>query len=89
MASGEIYLNPQAYAALAKAKRSEAKEQVLSDREIEVLRLAKRGPPNPQIAQVSHISPGTVRNHLNAIYRKLDVHTRYEALQIAEERDLL
>lgn len=89
MAAGEIYLSPQAYAALAKATRSEGKEQVLSEREIEVLRLAKRGLPNPQIAQALHISPGTVRNHLSAIYRKLEVHTRYEALQIAEERQLL
>jgi DNA-binding NarL/FixJ family response regulator len=86
MATGEIYLSPQAYAALAKATRSEGKAQVLSDREIEILRLAKRGLANPQIAQALHISPGTVRNHLSAIYRKLDVHTRYEALQIAEER---
>jgi len=89
MAAGEIYLSPQAYAALAKATRSKGKEQVLSEREIEVLRLAKRGLPNPQIAQSLHISPGTVRNHLSAIYRKLDVHTRYEALQIAEDRQLL
>jgi len=86
MASGEIYLSPQAYAALATATRSEGKGQVLSEREIEILRLAKRGLANPQIAQALHISPGTVRNHLSAIYRKLDVHTRYEALQIAEER---
>ena len=89
MASGEIYLSPQAYAALAKATRSEGVEQVLSQREVEVLRLAKRGLPNPQIAQALHISPGTVRNHLSAIYRKLDVHSRYEALQVAEERHLI
>ncbi|NLF77692.1 MAG: response regulator transcription factor [Chloroflexi bacterium] len=89
IASGEIYLSPQAYAALAKATRSEGKAQVLSEREIEVLRLAKRGLRNPQIAQALHISPGTVRNHLSAIYRKLDVHTCFEALQVAEERHLL
>ena len=89
IADGNIYLSPQAYEALARATRSEGKEQVLSEREVEVLQLAKRGLPNPQIAQALHISPGTVRNHLSAIYRKLDVHTRYEALQIAEERHLL
>jgi DNA-binding NarL/FixJ family response regulator len=89
LAGGEIYLSPQAYEALARATRSEGKEQLLSEREVEVLRLAKRGLPNPQIAQALHISPGTVRNHLSAIYRKLDVHSRYEALQVAEERQLL
>jgi two-component system, NarL family, response regulator DesR len=87
--SGEIYLSPQVYAALVKATRIEGREQVLSDRELEILRLAKRGLQNPQIAQALHISPGTVRNHLSAIYRKLDVHSRYEALQAAEERQLL
>ena len=86
---GEIYLSPQAYEALALATRDEGKQQPLSDRELEILRLAKRGLPNPQIAQVLHITAGTVRNHLSTIYRKLDVHTRYEALQIAEERHLL
>lgn len=85
---GKIYLSPQAYEALATAARSKRQEQLLSGREIEVLRLAKRGLPNPQIAQALHISPGTVRNHLSAIYRKLDVHSRYEALQVAEERHL-
>jgi two-component system response regulator DesR len=86
---GKIYLSPQAYEALAKATRSHGQEQLLTEREVEVLRLAKRGLPNPQIAQALHISSGTVRNHLSAIYRKLDVHSRYEALQVAEERHLL
>jgi two-component system response regulator DesR len=89
MASGEIYLSPQAYEALIKATRSEGKDQVLSEREVEVLRLAKRDLPNPQIAQALHISPGTVRNHLSAIYRKLDVHSRYEAIRVAEELHIL
>ena len=61
-------------------------DTTLSDRELEILRLAERGLPNPQIAQSLHISPGTVRNHLSAIYRKLGVHSRHEALQIAAEK---
>jgi DNA-binding NarL/FixJ family response regulator len=89
LADGEIYLSPQAYEALAQATRAAATEQPLSEREIEILRLAKRGLPNPQIAQALHISPGTVRNHLSAIYRKLGVHSRPEALQIAAERHLI
>jgi DNA-binding NarL/FixJ family response regulator len=89
LADGEIYLSRQAYEALAQATRAAATEQPLSEREIEVLRLAKRGLPNPQIAQALHISPGTVRNHLSAIYRKLGVHSRPEALQVAAERHLI
>jgi DNA-binding NarL/FixJ family response regulator len=89
LADGQIYLSPQAYEALAQATRSGGTEQPLSEREIEILRLARRGLPNPQIAQALSISPGTVRNHLSAIYDKLGVHSRHEALQIAEERHLI
>jgi DNA-binding NarL/FixJ family response regulator len=89
LADGEMCLSPQAYDALAKATRLEETEQPLSEREVEVLRLAKRGLPNPQIARALHISPGTVRNHLSAIYRKLGVHSRHEALQVAAERHLV
>ncbi len=89
LADGRLYLSPQAYEALAQATRADGVEQTLSEREVEILRLAKRGLPNPQIAQSLHISPGTVRNHLSAIYRKLGVHSRHEALQIAAERHLI
>jgi two-component system response regulator DesR len=89
LADGRVYLSPQAYQALAEATRVERSEHPLSEREIEVLRLARRGLPNPQIAEALHIAPGTVRNHLSAIYRKLGVHSRHEALQVAAERRLI
>jgi DNA-binding NarL/FixJ family response regulator len=89
LTEGRVYLSPQAYEALAQATRTENVDQPLSDREIEILRLAQRGLPNPQIAQALHISPGTVRNHLCVIYDKLGVHSRHEALQIAVERRLI
>jgi DNA-binding NarL/FixJ family response regulator len=89
LAAGQVYLSPQAYEALVLATRSQGKEHVLTEREVEILRLARRGLPNPQIANSLHISPGTVRNHLSSIYRKLDVHSRHEALQIAEERQII
>jgi len=89
LADGRLYLSPQAYEALAQATRAEEVEQPLTEREIEILRLARRGLPNPQIAQALHISPGTVRNHLSAAYRKLGVHSRHEALQVVEERHLI
>ncbi len=89
LADGRVYLSPQAYEALAEATRVEQAEHPLSEREIEVLRLARRGLPNPQIAEALHIAPGTVRNHLSAVYRKLGVHSRHEALQVAVERRLI
>ena len=89
LSDGRVYLSPQAYEALAQATRAEGTEQPLSEREVEILRLAQRGLPNPQIAQALHISPGTVRNHLCAIYEKLGVHSRHEALQVVMERHLI
>jgi two-component system response regulator DesR len=89
LADWKVYLSPQAYAALAQATRADEPEQPLTEREIEILRLAKRGLPNPQIAQSLHISAGTVRNHLSAIYAKLGVHSRYEALQLAAKKRLI
>jgi two-component system response regulator DesR len=86
---GQVYLSPQAYEALAKATRADAIAQPLSEREREILRLARRGLPNPQIGRALHISPGTVRNHLSAAYRKLGVHSRRDALRVAAERGLI
>jgi two-component system response regulator DesR len=89
LAEGRLYLSPQAYEALAQATQQAGERELLTDRERDILRLAQRGLPNPQIAQALHLSPGTVRNHLSAIYRKLGVHSRYEALAIAEERGMI
>jgi len=89
LAEGRIYLSPQATRALVEATRTGETEQPLSEREVEILRLAKRGLRNPQIAQALHLSPGTVRNHLSAVYRKLGVHSRHDALQLADERRLI
>jgi two-component system response regulator DesR len=89
LAGGRIYLSPQAHDALAEATRAGETDRTLSDREVEILRLAQRGLPNPQIAGSLHISAGTVRNHLSAIYTKLGVHSRHEALQAAAERGLI
>ena len=89
LAAGRLYLSPQAHEALAQAMYQVCDRELLTDRERDILRLAQRGLPNPQIAQALHLSPGTVRNHLSAIYRKLGVHSRYEALAIVEERDMI
>jgi two-component system response regulator DesR len=89
LAEGRLYLSPQAYEALAQATQQAGDRELLTERERDILGLAQRGLPNPQIAQALHLSPGTVRNHLSAIYRKLGVHSRDEALAIAGERGLI
>jgi two-component system response regulator DesR len=89
LADGIIYLGPQAHDALTKVTRAGDPEKTLSEREVEILRPAQRGLPNPQIALSLHISGGTVHNHLSTIYSKLGVHSRREALQAAREHRLI
>ncbi len=53
--------------------------QALSEREQEILLLLTRGLTNREIAGILQISPSTIKNHLNALYAKLDVSDRTEA----------
>ena len=57
--------------------------EVLSPREIEVLRAMMSGRRGKQIASDLHISADTVRTHTQNIYTKLDVHSRLEAVSVA------
>lgn len=52
----------------------------LSAREFEIVDLLAKGLGNKQIADQLGLSPGTVRNYLRSVYRKLHVSTRTEAV---------
>ena len=52
---------------------------VLSDREIEVLKLIANGKDNAMIAAELHISPKTVKNHISNILMKLQIDNRIQA----------
>lgn len=57
----------------------------LTPRELEVLRLAEYDTPVAVIARRTHLSNGTVRNHLAAAVSKLGVATRAEAFRTAHD----
>ena len=61
----------------------------LSPREREVLALMAAGSTNREIAAQLHLSPHTVKEHTSALYRKLDVRNRAEAVQRAQRLGLL
>ena len=51
----------------------------LTRREAEILSLVARGKTNKEVAADLHISPLTVRKHLEHVYKKLGVGSRTEA----------
>ncbi len=55
----------------------------LSGREVDVLRLIARGLSNSEIAEKLHLSKGTIRNHVSAIFLKLDISDRTQAAILA------
>ncbi|GAB3887503.1 response regulator transcription factor [Terrabacter terrigena] len=61
----------------------------LTEREREVLRVALRGGTVAAIAEVVHLSSGTVRNHLSSAIGKTGTSTRAEAARVAQERGWL
>jgi PAS domain S-box-containing protein len=60
----------------------------LTARERDVLSLICEGLADKEIAARLKLAPNTVRNHVAAVYLKLDVHSRSEAIVWARERGL-
>lgn len=56
----------------------------LTKRETEVLKVAASGMPTKEIAQQLFLSEGTIRNYLSAIFSKLGVRNRLEAVELAQ-----
>jgi DNA-binding NarL/FixJ family response regulator len=90
VARGESVLPPSVAAVVVRhlAGKEVAEEPVrlLTDRELEVLRLAAQGLTNYDIAQRLYISVRTVEAHLTHVYNKLGVGSRTEAVVQAIQR---
>ena len=56
----------------------------LTPKEAEVMALAARGRTNQRIQEILGLSAGTVNTHLTRIYKKLDIHSRQEMLDLVE-----
>jgi two-component system, NarL family, nitrate/nitrite response regulator NarL len=52
----------------------------LSDREAEILALTTQGKGNADVARLTYLSPNTVKSYIRAIYRKLGVASRTQAV---------
>jgi DNA-binding NarL/FixJ family response regulator len=63
--------------------------ELLSEREIEVLRLIAGGTSNKAVAAGLNISESTVKTHVQSIYNKLGVNGRTEAVTEAIKRGII
>ena len=92
-AQGEMYLSPAAARLLAKrvspAKSPEPSPEVLTERELDVIRLIARGLSNQDIAKDLNISAKTVKTHISAILQKLNLTSRTQAALYALRRNLV
>lgn len=74
---------------LTKITRTPARETSLSPRELEVLKLLANGKTSKTMAEELCISPTTVNNHVQHVLKKLNAHTRLEAVRRAERAGLI
>ena len=72
-----------------KRLRTRTESSGLSPREMQVLRMVAAGRPTSHIAATLGVSRHTVRNHVASCLRKLDCHSRLEAVSVARRLDLL
>ncbi len=61
----------------------------LTARELEILEYIAVGQSYILIADALFISPKTVRKHIEKIYKKLQVHNKVEAIQLAQRHGML
>jgi DNA-binding NarL/FixJ family response regulator len=85
---GESVLHPVLAEKMMRRLSSQANptaraSDLLSDRELDVLRLAARGLPNKEIARRLGLSIRTVHSHLANIFTKMQVGSRTEAVLLA------
>jgi DNA-binding NarL/FixJ family response regulator len=67
----------------------ESHQKTLTSREREILELLADGHGTRDITQLLSISTSTVRNHIQHILQKLQVHTRLEAVAISIKHNLV
>jgi DNA-binding NarL/FixJ family response regulator len=89
VARGEAAFAPTVLSRVLRLLRPGAGTELLTARETDVLRRLADGLTTEQIASDLYLSVNTVRNHVNSIIRKLNVHSRLEAVSAAIRRGLI
>jgi two-component system NarL family response regulator len=82
--AGKYFLPPEVAAKLAGRQPSVA----MTARELEVLRLLSEGKSNKAVAAALSIAEVTVKSHVRAVFSKLNVLSRTEAIAVANRTGL-
>jgi DNA-binding NarL/FixJ family response regulator len=77
---------PKVFAQLKPMPQTSAIQDVLSKRELEVLKLVGEGKNNLEIAQLLYLTEGTVKNYITQILSKLQVRDRVQAALWAQQQ---
>ena len=85
----ELSVRAEAAAASSNGPARQPPGGLLSDRELEVLRLLASRLTTTEIAGALFVSANTLKSHMKSIYRKLDVSSRADAVREGEARGLI
>ena len=85
----ELSVRAEAVVASSKGPAGLPPGGVLSERELEVLRLLASRLTTTEIAGALYVSANTVKSHMKNIYRRLDVSSRAAAVRSGEARGLI
>ncbi len=94
VASGESWVERKSAARFFASRTrvdevARGRQSVLTDRELDIVRLAASGLRNREIAKRLFIAESTAKNHLHAIYEKTGVQSRFGLIQYAREHELI
>jgi len=79
-----VYFSPAVHRVQKAMQKNPADfSKVLSDREIELLKLFGAGLSNEEVATRARLTPGTAKLHRNRIMMKLDLHSTPELMRYA------
>jgi DNA-binding NarL/FixJ family response regulator len=88
VAQNLVWIPPSVQAEITAQWRASADPR-LTGRETDIVRLVALGKTNAEVAEQLEITEGTVKTHLNNVFKKLGLRNRAELAHHALQRDLV
>lgn len=87
---GTTMINPRiSRKLLSLISQNQSTGEMLTPRELEILRELARGRSNKEIAEELYVSESTVKTHISHIFRKLNIKNRSEAILYAIKKGII